>query len=60
MPSLTLTQIQNSTVLLRADLNLPSLQDDARVVATIPTIRQLVANHNKVVILTHWGRPEGY
>ena len=59
MPSLTLTQIQNSTVLLRADLNLPSLQDDARVVATIPTIRQLVANHNKVVILTHWGRPEG-
>ncbi len=60
MSSLTLTQIQNATVLLRVDFNLPSLQDDSRVVATIPTIRQLLANHNKIVILTHWGRPEGH
>ncbi len=60
MSKLNFDQIQNSTVLLRADLNLPSLKDDSRVVATIPTIRQLLANHNKVVILTHWGRPEGH
>ncbi len=57
---LTIQTIQNSTVLLRADLNLPSLKDDARVVATLPTIKLLLQNHNKVVLITHWGRPEGF
>jgi len=56
----TIQTIQNSIVLLRADLNLPSLKDDARVIATLPTIKLLLQNHNKVVLITHWGRPEGF
>ena len=60
LSTISIKQIYNSTVLLRADLDLPSLNSDYPIVAIIPTIRQLVANHNKVVILTHWGIPKSY
>jgi phosphoglycerate kinase len=51
--------IHNSTVLVRADLNLPSLEDIGRVTATLPTINLLLENQNKVVLISHWGRPKG-
>ncbi len=52
-------KIKDSVVIVRADLNLPSLDDIGRVKATTPTVELLLKSNNKVVLLSHWGRPKG-
>ncbi len=55
--------LRNKTVLLRVDVNCPlekntlELEDDTRIRQVIPTIKELVDKHAKVVILAHQGRP---
>lgn len=56
--------IEGRTVLLRADYNVPlksdgKIEDDFRIRASVPTIRQLLDDGCKVVIISHLGRPEG-
>jgi phosphoglycerate kinase len=53
------TEIANATVLVRVcyDLSLQS-GDFSRVKDSLPTIKNLLQNQNKVVLLTHWKRPE--
>jgi phosphoglycerate kinase len=55
--------IQGKTVLLRVDMNVPMKEgrvtDDTRIVRVLPTIQGLVARGAKVVLLSHFGRPEG-
>jgi phosphoglycerate kinase len=51
-------------VLLRVDFNAPlnpdgSLRDESRLVAALPTIRELLSRGAAVIIATHVGRPEG-
>ncbi|MGC2192480.1 MAG: phosphoglycerate kinase [Candidatus Dormiibacterota bacterium] len=51
-------------VFLRVDFNAPlnsdgSLRDDSRLVAVLPTIRELIWRGASVIIATHLGRPEG-
>ncbi len=51
-------------MLLRLDLNESldkrgKLLDDYRLQSVIPTIQQLQKNHNKIVIVSHMGRPDG-
>jgi phosphoglycerate kinase len=56
-------QFENKTVLLRVDINCPlsketlELEDDNRIRQIIPTVRELLDNGAKVVILAHQGRP---
>ncbi len=54
---------QNKTVLLRADLNVPMkdgrVTDATRLVRLQPTLRELAAGGAKIVILSHFGRPDG-
>lgn len=57
-------RIQNKTVLLRVDFNVSlgrrnTIADDARIRQSIPTIKHLLKNKNKIVLLSHLGRPEG-
>jgi phosphoglycerate kinase len=51
------------TVLLRADLNVPmqggKVTDDTRIVRLKPTIDYLRSKKAKIVLLSHFGRPEG-
>ena len=55
--------VAEKTVLLRADLNVPmkdgAVTDDARLTRLIPTLKDLSRAKSKVVILSHFGRPDG-
>lgn len=56
--------LENQTVLLRADYNVPLLpngkiSDDFRIRSSLPTINYLLERGCKVVIISHLGRPEG-
>jgi phosphoglycerate kinase len=56
------TDLRGKRVLIREDLNVP-VQDgvvtsDARIRASLPTIRYALDQHARVFILSHLGRPE--
>ncbi|WP_333022957.1 phosphoglycerate kinase [Wolbachia endosymbiont of Pentidionis agamae] len=54
----------NKVVLLRVDFNVPLkgcvVQDVSRVARAISTIKYLIDQNAKVVIISHLGRPKGY
>lgn len=56
--------LAHETVLLRADYNVPlkddgTIADDFRIRASLPTVKQLLNEGCKVVIISHLGRPKG-
>ena len=66
MKSISDLDIAGKTVMLRSDFNVPLakdgsgvITDDGRIVASLPTIKALMAGGAKVVILAHLGRPKG-
>ncbi len=59
-----LKEIAGKKILLRVDFNVPltdtgEVQDDARMVESLPTIKYLQENGAKLIIITHLGRPDG-
>ena len=55
---------KNKTILIRVDFNVPlnnnkEVADDSRIVASIDTIKHVLNSNNKVVLMSHLGRPEG-
>ena len=56
-------KIKKQTVVLRLDLNVPysngKSSDISRIEKTKETINHLIKNENRVVILSHFGRPNG-
>ena len=54
-------EIQNSKVILRLDLNVPirdnKIYSDFRIIKSIPTIRELLSRNNRIILLSHLGRP---
>lgn len=59
-----LGDLNGKVVMLRADLNVPmdenfNVTNTARIDRTVPTIKELMSKGAKVVVISHFGRPEG-
>lgn len=56
--------LEGRTVLVRADYNVPlnddgSISNDFRIKASLPTLRYLLGQRCRIVIVSHLGRPNG-
>jgi len=55
--------LKNKKVLLRCDFNVPikdkKISDDFRIVSSLPTIKYLLKQNCKIILICHLGRPEG-
>jgi phosphoglycerate kinase len=56
--------IKHKRVLLRVDFNVSmkenKITDDERVKKTLPTIQKLLKDENKIILISHLGRPKGW
>jgi phosphoglycerate kinase len=57
------TNLNNKRVLIRLDLNVPlvngKITDTTRIDKILPTLRFLIKQNSKIIILSHVGRPKG-
>ncbi len=55
--------VTNKNVIVRVDINVPmsagAIEDDTRIRAIIPTLKYLAEQKAKVIVISHFGRPEG-
>lgn len=56
--------IRNKKVLLRVDFNVSMkgnrITDDERIRSTLPTLSKLLKDGNKIILVSHLGRPNGW
>jgi 3-phosphoglycerate kinase len=57
---ISLETIRGRTVLLKVAYDLPSLEDTNRIESTLETLHYLLERNNRVLIATHWGRPDDF
>ena len=64
MSKFTNYNFSGQKVLVRVDFNVPldenfNITDDTRMTATIPTIKKILTDGGKVILMSHFGRPKG-
>ena len=55
--------VKGKRVLVRCDFNVPmkegKITDDTRIVSALPTVKYLIENKAKIILMSHMGRPKG-
>lgn len=63
LDSLASHELESRRVFVRADLNVPRagerILDDTRLRATVPTLQELSGRGARVLVFSHYGRPQG-
>ncbi len=57
-------ELKDKKVLVRVDFNVPldenmNVTDDNRIVESLPTIKKIIAEGGKAILMSHLGRPKG-
>ena len=59
-------EVRSKRAIVRVDFNVPmskteegKITDNARIVAALPTIKYLIENNARIILLSHLGRPKG-
>jgi len=57
-------ELNNKRVLVRVDFNVPldenlQITDDIRITSSLPTIKKIISEGGKVILMSHLGRPKG-
>lgn len=56
-------EVKGKKILCRCDFNVPmkdgKIADDFRIVSSLPTIKYLIENGAKVILMSHMGKPKG-
>ena len=57
-------ELKGKRVLVRVDFNVPldenqNITDDRRIVASLPTIKKIINEGGKTILMSHLGRPKG-
>jgi len=63
MKNISDISLKGKKVLIRVDFNVPldkhfNITDDSRIKAALPTIKKVIANGGKAIIMSHLGRPK--
>jgi 3-phosphoglycerate kinase len=64
MKTLKEVSVTNKRILVRCDFNVPldkkgNILDDFRISQSLPTIKYLIENQAKIILMSHLGEPEG-
>lgn len=57
-------ELKNKRVLVRVDFNVPldenqNITDDIRISSALPTIKKIISDGGKAILMSHLGRPKG-
>ena len=57
-------ELKNQRVLVRVDFNVPldenlQITDDIRITSALPTIKKIINDGGKAILMSHLGRPKG-
>lgn len=62
--SIDYVDLKNKKVLVRVDFNVPlddnlNITDDIRITSSLPTIKKIIEDGGKAILMSHLGRPKG-